>query len=72
MTRKVTHIQHQKDYDMGFFDKLDEIKGMGIDASCKKFSLDYPLGHKAMSLASWYYSEGQIDAIYQYKNGYIK
>lgn len=70
--RTVTHTEHQKDYDAGFQDKLDEIRGMGIDAAMGKFGMDYPVGCKASTLGAWYYMDGQSDAIYQFNNGMVK
>lgn len=61
--RKVTHTEHQKDYDLGFDAKMAEILTMGIEAAKNKFNLENPTGQQPKSLGAYYYASGEMDAI---------
>ncbi len=61
--RQVFHAQHQKDYDRGYEAKRREIEGLGWEAARERFNADCPHDQTFSSLADYYHSAGQLDAL---------
>ena len=61
--RNIQEETNRMDYLKGYDSKIEEIRAMGLCAARDKFNLDYPIGHKPLNLGSYYYGEGEMDAM---------
>lgn len=59
----VTHPEHQRDFDAGFQQVLEEISEMGFQAALKKWRMENPQGHRFSSLGAYYYAKGGLQAL---------
>ena len=61
--RKVTHPQHQTDYNAGWDAMAEFIAAAGIDAAKAKFNCENPVGQNPQNLGAYYYACGELDAL---------
>lgn len=63
MTAHITHPEHQSAFDAGRDQMLKEIKGMGFAAARDKWNMENPVGTNPLSLGSYYYAKGGLQAL---------
>lgn len=61
--RNIQEETNRMDYLKGYDSKIEEIRAMGWEDARDKFNLDYPRGSKPLNSGSYYYSQGEIDAL---------